>query len=204
MKITYNGVTRSPREWATETGLSEYTIKARIKLGWSPHHALTLPPHPGKQPGALGMTNTRTYKAWQRMKNRCNNPNATQWRWYGGRGISVCTQWDRFAQFFADMGTAPSEQHTIERIDNDGNYEPSNCRWATMREQGKNKRPRCTTVYLTYRDETLSVTEWAKKLGMPRHTIYGRIKAGWDVESILTLEAHMGMSPGGWRKLTID
>lgn len=136
------------------------------------------------------------------MKNRCNNPKATQWKWYGERGIKVCERWSRsFYDFFADMGKAPSEKHSIDRIDNDGNYEPGNCRWATAQQQQEHKRPRSDTVYLTFRGETMSVTDWARKLGVRRHMLYRRIKAGWDVESILTLEAHMGMSPGGWRKL---
>jgi hypothetical protein len=142
-----------------------------------------------------GMRGTRTYRAWSRMKNRCNNPKATQYPWYGARGIKVCEQWNRsFLAFLADMGEAPTEKHTIERIENDGNYEPNNCEWVTQMEQSKNKRPRRDTVYLTYNGKTLSVTDWAKQLGICRHVIYERIKKNWPLEQMLSAEKHVN----GW------
>jgi hypothetical protein len=89
-----------------------------------------------------GMHNTPEYRTWTGMKERCYNPSADSYKNYGGRGITVCDRWrDDFPAFYADMGPRPSENHSLDRRDTDGNYEPENCRWATRSEQQKNKRP---------------------------------------------------------------
>jgi len=88
-----------------------------------------------------GMSKSYLYKCWQQMKQRCTNFNSEDWRDYGGRGITVCERWlDSFENFYEDMGHRPTSNHSIDRIDNNGNYEPSNCRWATASQQQFNKR----------------------------------------------------------------
>ena len=84
---------------------------------------------------------TTEYHSWAGMLQRCTNPAAEKWQIYGGRGIQVCERWQSFDNFYADMGKKPSSKYSIDRIDNDGHYEPGNCRWATAKEQRANQRP---------------------------------------------------------------
>lgn len=131
-----------------------------------------------------GLTETPEYSSWSGMIQRCENANDTAFKNYGGRGIMICPRWrESFANFYADMGPKPSPQHSIDRINNEGNYEPSNCRWATSREQGSNRRD---NRILVFRGETLCLSEWAIRVGLSRQAIYQRLAAGWSVERALT------------------
>lgn len=119
-----------------------------------------------------GRARSRTYKTWQGMLNRCTNPSYTGYKNYGGRGIKVCPRWDSFENFLFDMGDQPDDK-TIERDDNDGDYTPENCRWATMKEQAQNRR---TTIIIEFNGEKRSVKGWAEHLGIPTSTLRSRLK----------------------------
>jgi hypothetical protein len=130
-----------------------------------------------------GLSNTREYRIWNSMRQRCNNPSAKQYDSYGGRGIRVCERWNEFSAFIADMGFRPSRQLSLERIDNDGDYCPENCRWATKTQQQRNTR---WCHLLTYNGKTRCVTEWAEVVGIHRNTIHHRLHLGWSTERALT------------------
>jgi hypothetical protein len=136
-----------------------------------------------------GLKKTPEYAAWQNMKTRCGNPNYLQYSDWGGRGIRVCDRWldpeAGPANFIADMGPRPSDKHTIDRIDNDGDYCPENCRWATRFEQNRNQR---SNVMLTHNNKTQCVADWARELSISKATISYRIKAGWTAERALTVQ----------------
>ena len=134
-----------------------------------------------------GLTNHRLYNVWEGIKARCNNPNYNQYKDYGGRGIKICDEWANDASVFIKWGIANGWRKglTIERVDNDGNYEPSNCKWVTWIEQGKNRR---NTRKLTYMGRTLRIEEWAKELGFCHGTINDRIyNRKWSVDRALSV-----------------
>ena len=113
------------------------------------------------------------------MRSRCNKSDDLHYPLYGGRGIKVCGRWDAFDNFLHDIGERPSNAHSIDRIDVNGDYTPDNCRWATAKEQGLNRRD---TRWITYKGDTLSTKDMAEKYGIPRTTLRRRIDSGWSVE----------------------
>ena len=139
----------------------------------------------GKHAITHGMTKTKLYKRWNSMKQRCQNPNEARYADYGGRGISVCEEWEDFEGFKKWAMENGYEEHlSIDRIDNDGDYCPENCRWVPMSVQAWNKR---TTTRITYNGETHSLNGWSKKTGLPPSTIRARIDKRWDIKDALTV-----------------
>ena len=128
---------------------------------------------------------TPEFRVWTAIKTRCYNPNFKDFYRYGGRGIIVCERWlHSFQNFLADMGPRPSAKHSIDRFpDNDGNYEPGNCRWATGKEQSRNRR---SNRILAHNGESLTIVEWSERTGVPHDTLIARIEAGWDIETAMS------------------
>jgi len=140
-----------------------------------------------------GMSKSQEHAIWRGMISRCSNTNRQRSKNYVGRGIKVCERWQKFENFYADMGPRPSPGHSIERSNNDGNYEPDNCRWATPTEQATNRR---RTRFVTYRGERLPLTEAVRLAGSIIHyeAAWIRIKTGWTVDKAIetprTMESH--------------
>jgi hypothetical protein len=132
-----------------------------------------------------GQSHSPTYESWSMMKQRCYNHNDVMFQRYGGRGIRVCERWRlSFEAFVEDMGQRP-DGCCIDRIDNDGHYEPGNARWATQTEQARN---RSNNVLLTFHGDTMCIAAWAERVGLPRKTLEKRLnKYGFTVAEALTL-----------------
>lgn len=139
-----------------------------------------------------------TYIVWAGMLARCRNRRNPKYSYYGGRGILVCDRWLEFENFLADMGERPSTRHSIDRFpDNNGNYEPGNCRWATRAEQMRNTR---VTTTVTFGGETLSLSDWCTRLAVNYHTVKTRINVlGWPPAQALGLEPVTSAKRGVYR-----
>lgn len=131
-----------------------------------------------------GMSRLPENKIWKDMKLRCLNPKYRSYPRYGGRGITICARWlNDFSAFFADMGPRPSRNHTIERTDNNGNYEPENCIWDTRKRQARNKS---STRYITVCGKELCMADVAEQFGIPYGRLKARLDIGWPIERAIT------------------
>jgi len=121
------------------------------------------------------------YVVWDAMIQRCTNPNNEVYHHYGGRGIQIFEPWLDFANFYKDVGNRPSSRYTLDRIDNNGNYEPGNIRWATIKTQSRNKR---SNFWIEYNGIKMIITDWAAKLGAGASSIARSLKRGKSFEDI--------------------
>lgn len=140
-----------------------------------------------------GDSDSPEYVSWTLMKRRCFNKSDNRYKSHGARGITVCDRWlgeSGYDNFLRDMGRKPSSAHSLDRIDNDGMYSPSNCRWATPREQSRNTR---RSVLLTVGGVTKPLVQWAEETGIGRSTISCRLSLGWPVEEALTVPVNRGV-----------
>ena len=131
-----------------------------------------------------GLSKTKEYRAWKAMRARCCDSGNISYVNYGGRGVKVCEAWNSFESFFADMGKKPSDQHSLDRIDNNGNYEPGNVRWASRKEQIVNRR---NALLVSYSGKSLSLDDWSKITGVRAATLWWRLYCdGQSAEQALT------------------
>jgi len=123
------------------------------------------------------------YSCWAAMKTRCDNPKDAFYKNYGGRGIAYRPEWKKFSGFWGDMKEDWRKGLSLDRIDNDGNYEPGNCRWATPSQQQRNTR---SNRWITYKEKTMILMDWSKELNMKYNLLRYRLDAGWSVERAFT------------------
>lgn len=134
-----------------------------------------------------GLRSSPEYSTWANMMQRCFNPNIPEFKHYGGRGISVCDRWRySFLDFYSDMGPRPNAKYSIERIDVNGNYEPSNCKWADFKEQANNKR---NNLRVAYSGRMLTISELVETTGtaISESTVRVRLKNGWSVDDAISV-----------------
>lgn len=133
-----------------------------------------------------GKSDTSEHNVWNMMIQRCTNEKYTKYEDYGGRGIKVCNRWLKsFINFYNDMGPRPSSKHKLERINNDGDYKKSNCKWVTQKEQVRNRR---NTIYVLYNGRNRPFSEIIEEYGLNYNKSAGRLRNGWSLEKILTIE----------------
>lgn len=145
-----------------------------------------------KYPAGMLKKHRPEYSSWYTARARCENKKDFAYANYGRRGITFCKRWQQFVNFIADMGRKPTSKHTLERIDVNGNYEPSNCRWATRAEQMRNLR---TSVYVEVEGVQVNILNVVDKLGLSRELVRGRLQRGWTLEAALSTPARRQYSP---------
>lgn len=182
--LTIQGETKSLTEWAQMVGISVNGFSSRIARGWT-EEALLSPPRDERFREKHGMSRSHPlYRTWTGMRTRCYNPNHNSFNDYGGRGVSVCEEWNRsymsFYHWSINNGYAPSL--SIDRIDTNGDYSPSNCRWVDSLTQTRNRR---SNISMEIAGETKTLGEWADIYGIKRATVYKRYREGLRGEDVI-------------------
>jgi len=141
---------------------------------------------------------TKMYARWISIKGRCLNPNAQNYHRYGGRGVTICQEWvDSFESFYRDVGDPPSDKHSLDRIDNNKGYEPSNVRWATKREQSNNT---ISNIWIEHDGKHMTWSQWAEYLKVPYDLIMSRKRRGETIEQILQPRKNKVRSDSGIKR----
>lgn len=150
----------------------------------------------------LNVNKDPEYKTWASMKERCAKKTLSSYHRYGGRGIKVCDRWlASYFNFLEDMGTRPEKSFQLDRIDNDGDYEPSNCRWVSPKENARNKH---NNLNITYNGKTQCVAAWAEEVGMSWSKLWGRIKLGYTPAQALGFETKSKVRMGKRKLITYN
>ena len=131
----------------------------------------------GKAKRKHGMSHSKEESAWRHAHDRCSNKKNAQYKNYGGRGIKVCDRWASFEAFLSDMGAAPSPMHSLDRIDSNKNYDPGNCRWATWKDQQRNRR---NNRLVEIGGVTKPLAAWCEETGVPYQRAHARLRLGWS------------------------
>ncbi len=178
--FSHNGITDTLDGWEQRTSIKRSTLASRYYcLGWDFSKCVetvkgVFNERRGEKHAQEKHCHTSTYYSWGSMKTRCTNSNNIKFKSYGGRGITVCDEWMYYENFYKDMGDKP-EGTSIDRIDNNKGYYKENCRWATDLVQANNKR---NNLYIEHNGESLTIKQWADKLGIKRSTLSMRYYTG--------------------------
>lgn len=173
------GEERSVSEWSRVTGIPNSLLLQRLNRGLPPEEAI----EKGIPERSKKLINSEKF-AWRSMVARCTNPDHAFYKNYGGRGIFVCDRWiESFENFMTDMGAKPGREFSLDRIDVNSGYSPENCRWATHKQQARNKR---TSRMLEAFGKSQSAADWSEEAGIPSSAILWRIRIGWSVERAVT------------------
>lgn len=166
-----------------DCGNTKIIAGTSLRYGKSKSCGCLLSESTAKRSRSHGKSKTRLFKIWAGMRDRCTNPNRREYKDYGGRGITVCKEWEDFQAFYDwSMANGYAENLTIDRVENDGPYSPDNCRWTTRKTQSNNTRQ---TVHITIDGETKNMEQWAATIGVARSTISRHVKSG-DVEEYIS------------------
>lgn len=176
---------RTHRRWMCRCACGSYvdTCGTSLRLGRSKSCGCLSADVTKARSTTHGKSESVEFRIWAAMRARCTNPNSSDYESYGGRGTRVCDRWLQFENFLDDMGLRPESNFSIDRIDNKGHYEPSNCRWATRQQQANN---RTTNIVICFRDRKLTVAGWARETGLSYKALIQRYHAGWTPERMLT------------------
>jgi hypothetical protein len=180
-KYSYKGVTLTAKEWGEKLGIGWGAFRQRLDDLSDPDRIFAAGyfRKPRGKTQRHGQSHSRSYYSWQDMHKRCYNPKSNKWHRYGARGIKVCKRWRLFANFLADMGERPLGK-TLDRRDNNGNYEKNNCRWATPKQQGRNSSKNRKVDYKGKTFNTL--IELAEYTGVAYVTLRMRLQRGFTIE----------------------
>lgn len=167
--------------------ISSYSLRKGLSKSCGCYHSELMSKRPLAKTHGLYYKCPRLYRIWQNMKNRCCNKNVKKYKYYGARGIKVCEEWKYDFQVFYDwaMSNGYADDLSIDRIDVNGNYEPNNCRWVTMKEQSNNKR---NNHLIRFNGKTRTLQEWSDELNIDKHLLISRIKLGWTMEEIIKIK----------------
>jgi len=187
--ISFDGRRGKQSFWVCKCDCGNETIVngAKLKNGHTKSCGCFLIERRGKSSRTHGKSHTPEHNVWLTMTQRCYNKNNPSYPDYGGRGIVMCDRWlgDKgFSNFLIDMGSRPSKNHTIERMDNNKIYSPDNCFWDTRYNQNRNKR---SNHWLTVNGRKRLLVDWGNDIGVKGYTIYRRIKRGWPLELAVSL-----------------
>ncbi len=179
-----------PARWLClcDCGATTKVIGQRLRKRWTKSCGCLQKDKARQQLTKHGLYGTTEYVSWNGMIYRCTNQKGSNYDGYGGRGIKVCQRWQRsFENFIQDMGPKPSPRHSLDRIDNDGDYTPENCRWATPETQANNSR---NNRWLSHDNRTLTLRQWSRVTGIKETTLLQRLRRGWNVERAITEPIH--------------